>query len=295
MTFVVGLKCCDGIVVCTDSLEDDGITKKSVDKIEMVSGLGWGLAVAASGPGSTIDKFTSSLRTKLCHTPFDEQLIEIAIEQELTDFNAKYVLSRNDAFEVIIGIYATPLTRLLYKASCIEGQSVVLTPIRGDCHTGVGNELWRLLSDTLYKRGNWVADNARLAVFATRLAIRYASGVDEPIQIASYTSGDRFWRSYARAEIRAIEGEVSFPDFKESILRYWRLHNPPTTNEQLARYKVMRTPGDELTILEGVKLEELYTASGRRRASAIFRRNTDKLQQRANLVAKRYREAHPDA
>jgi len=33
MTFVVGLKCADGIVLCTDSLEEDGITKKRVNKI----------------------------------------------------------------------------------------------------------------------------------------------------------------------------------------------------------------------------------------------------------------------
>jgi hypothetical protein len=33
MTIGVGFKCTDGIVLCTDSLESDGVTKRMVDKI----------------------------------------------------------------------------------------------------------------------------------------------------------------------------------------------------------------------------------------------------------------------
>jgi len=127
------------------------------------------------------------------------------------------------------------------------------------------------------------------------LAIKYASGVDAPIQAVSYTFGDLMWRHYGRKEISAIESELPIDDFQEAIREFWRLHNPPTNEEQLKKYRAVRTPGDELTLLDGVKLEELYTVAGRRRASKIFRRNTGKLQQRAILEGKRYREAHPRA
>jgi len=37
VTFVIGLESCDGIVMCSDSFEDDGITKKTVDKIRQIT------------------------------------------------------------------------------------------------------------------------------------------------------------------------------------------------------------------------------------------------------------------
>jgi len=180
--------------------------------------------------------------------------------------------------------------RSLYRST-----EIVLSRVIGDCHTGTGNDLCRLITDNLYSKRNCVDDNLRLAIFTTKLAIKYASGVEGPIQAISHTFGERFWTTYGPNEIRQIESELSLDSFTEAMRKYWRLHNPPTRSEQARKYKGVRTPGDELTILEGVKLEELYTVSGRRRASKIFRRNTDKLQQRALLEAKRYREAHPSA
>jgi hypothetical protein len=297
MTFVIGMQCSDGIVICADSLEDDGITKKTVDKIRIMGNSDWSLAISGSGPGATLDKFGSSLRNKLpLQDPFDQLQIETVIEDLLTEFNSRYVMNQSDAFHVIVGLCTwRGLDRLLYKGSCFFGQSVVLTPIIRECHTGMGNELWRFLADTLYDRRNSVADNTRLAVFATRLACKYASGVDDPIQVISYTFGDGTWRGYTPVELIAIEMDLLPNGFADAIRAYWKRHNPPTKAEQLKRFKSIKTPGDEITVLEGVKLEELYSISGRRRASKIFRRNTDKLQQRANLVAKRYREAHPNA
>src|SRR5258708_15351004 len=230
MTFIVGLTCSDGIVLCTDSLEDDGITKKTVDKIMMMGNSHWGLAIAGSGPGSTIDKFGAALNAKLPRGQFDEALIESEIEKELADFNSKYVNTSGDQFHVIVASYSNPAGhRFLYKGSCFGvGQSVVLSPVMGECHTGMGNEIWRLLSDTLYRRTNGVADNIRLAVFATRLAIKYASGVDGPVQAVSYTFGDQSWKMYSREEIKDIESDVSLEAFRDALQKYWRLHNPPT-------------------------------------------------------------------
>jgi hypothetical protein len=297
MTFIVGLTCTDGIVLCTDSLEDDGITKKTVDKIRLMGTTEWGLALAGSGPGSTIEKFFVALGTRLPRAGlFDRGLIEAEIEDELANFSSKYVQTVDDQFHVIVASYNHPTGhRLIYKGSCFVGQSVVLSPVMGECRIGMANELWRLMSDALYEKRNSVDDNVRLAIFATRLAIEYASGVDEPVQVVSYTFGDQFWRGYSPSEIGTIESELPLRGFKDAIRRYWRINNPPTHSDQLRKYKGIRTPGDELTLLDGVKLEEISTIAGRQRASKIFRRNTDKLQQRALLEAKRYREAHPSA
>ena len=294
MTFIVGIKSCDGIVLCSDSFENDGITKNSVDKIQLIGAQGWSLAIAGAGSGSTIDKFVAALRSKMTKGQFDQQLMESEIEQELALFNSKYVLCPNDCFSVIVAACASPFAHLLYKASCFEGQSVVLTPVNDKCHVGVGNELWRFLSDTLYNKRNCVEDNIRVAVFATSLAIKYCSGVDGPIQAVSHTVFDQFWKGYGSAEISALEAEVSLREFKQSVQNYWRLHTPPSRSAQLAEYGGVRAPGDELTLIDGVKVEELSTISGLRRSIKTLNRNRGKLQQRGSLLAKRFREAHPN-
>ena len=235
MTFIVGLTCTDGIVLCADSLEDNGITKKPVGKIvSMRAGDDWSIAIAGAGPGTTIDKFAVSIRKQLAIGQPDRDRIEEAIEQELAVFNSKYVLGPNDGFGVIVGLYCrTGGERLLFRGSCLYGESSVLSPTGSECHTGTGNELWRFVADTLYSPRNSVADNVRLAVFATHLAIKYASGVGGPVQLISYTFGDQSWRIYNTAEIAFIEAELPLDKFQKAIQRYWRHNNPPTLrNEQ---------------------------------------------------------------
>ena len=296
MTFIVGLTCADGVLLCTDSLEDDGITKKTVDKIAMMGTSEWGIAIAGAGPGQTIEKLYAEVRRSLPQGKFDRTLIENTIETAVSDFQSKYVQTHSDQFQVLVAIYSYPIGhRSLYQASCLLGQSVVLSPVGDECRIGAGNELWRLMADSLYTGKNCVEDNVRLAIFGTRLAIKYASGVDGPVQVVSYTFGDQFWKVHSRKEIASIESELHLDSFQDALRRYWRLNNPPTRWEQVVKYKGVRAPGDELTLLEGVKLEELYTVSGRRRASKIFRRNTDRLQQRAIVEGKRSRAARSNA
>jgi 20S proteasome alpha/beta subunit len=295
MTFVVGLTCTDGLVLCTDSLEDDNITKRPVDKIHRMGTTEWGIAMAGAGPGSTINKLWDELATKLNEpVPFNKAYVESEIEKTLTEFGSKYVVSTDDNFHVIVAAYDRPtIFHRLYQGSCLYGQSVVLSPIRHDCRIGMGHELWALLSDVLYEDKNSVEDNVRLAIFATQLAIEYASGVDEPIQLLSYSVGDGMWATYRPSTISAIQSELPLDGFKKSIQDYWRRNNPPTFTTQVQKYRSWKSGGqDDLTLLDGVKVEELCTIAGRLRASKTFRRNEDKLQQRAHLERERYQAAH---
>jgi len=284
MTFIVGLNCSDGIVLCTDSLEDDGVTKKTVDKIRQTGTSEWGVAIAGSGPGMTIDKFCDEVNQSLPRSQFNLKMIENTIEKTLARFHKKYVKQPSDWFSVIVGVHGNDgLERRIYKSSGI----VLSRAIRG-AHIGVGDELWALVEDSLYHRRNRVVDNLRIAVFATRLACKYSSGVDDPIQVVSYTFGEQFWKVYSATELSAIEMQITPNGLKEAIQRYWRLHNPPTLTEQLRKFGTRVTPRDDLILLEGAKLEELYTVSGRKRASKIFRRNADMLRQRASEEQARF-------
>ncbi len=280
MTFIIGLKCTDGVILCTDSLEDDGITKKTVNKIRTMGTHEWPVAMSVSGPSGICDKFADRVSTELRQATLDLNLIEQTVETVLSQFHATY----QDPFEVITAVHDSSGNHFLYR-----GTKGVLSQEKQECHTGMGNELWRMLADTVYDERNSVADNIRLATLATRLAIKYSSGVDGPVQAVSHTFGQLGWnwKWYTPSEILAIESEINLDAFKESLQSFWRKNNPPTRLEQGLKYGAVRTPGDELTFLDGVKLEELQTISGRKRASKIFDRNRDRLQKRAKLERER--------
>jgi len=290
MTFATAFNCSDGLVLCADSLEADGITKRSVDKITFggtVGRNGWSFALVGAGPGGLLDKFSKEVKSSLYSQGlFQPKEVQTAVESALSDFRSKY----QEPFRVIVGVCGMHgMERHLWRSD-----DNYLSPINDHAHIGMGHSLWRFFTEMLYEYGNSVTDNVRLAVFIMRQAIKYVDGVDEPIQIASYKFGDEFWKAHSQQDIEAIENDFTPEKLKTTLRTYWRIHNPPTLRDQLRKYGAVQN-GDEPILLEGVKLEELYTVAGRQQSSRIFRRNTDKLQQRAILEGKRYQGAQSGA
>jgi 20S proteasome alpha/beta subunit len=59
MTIAVGFSHLNGMVLCADSLESDGVTKKRVNKIHTCDiGGEWGYALACAGEGDLADSFS---------------------------------------------------------------------------------------------------------------------------------------------------------------------------------------------------------------------------------------------
>lgn len=285
MTFIVGLQCCDGVVLCTDSLEEDGITKKRVDKISLMRGVGWegagwGVAIAGAGGGGIVDKFCNEVRARLPRGAFDHRSIENTVETILAEFHANYT----DRFDVLVAAYSTPTaTHLLWRA---DAGSNVLSPVVDEVHLGTGNSLWRFICDALYDKRNSVEDNMKVAIFATRLAIQYASGVGEPIQAVSYTVGNGYWNSPSARTFFFTDGASAF-SAKKALQSLWAANNPPMRVEQMKKFGGVRTPGDELIFLDGVKMEGLASVSGRRKFVNSFWCNRDRLRKHALLEQER--------
>jgi 20S proteasome alpha/beta subunit len=276
VTFVVGMMCSNGMVLCTDSLESDGFTKKAVGKIRTMGTTDWQIAIAGAGAAGLVDKFSDEVYASTQGKAYDVQLMESTIEDILQRFELRY---SQQQFQVVIALHSVSvMSKKLYRS---EGG--VLVPKRDFTHTGVGHELWRFLSANLFEHGNSVNDNKRLAVFATRQAINYLDGVEGPIQLATYTMGDQSWVFRSSGTIGEMEKELHYHELGDSIHDYWARNNPPSHREQVCTYKGVKSPGDELTHLEGVKVEALQTVSGRKRAAKIFDRNRDRIGKRAKL------------
>src|SRR5690349_6688302 len=76
MTIAAGFLCRDGILLCTDSLETDGVTKRLTNKVwgYQVSE-DWGIAIASAGESDLAESFNESLPDVLGNEAFDEATI----------------------------------------------------------------------------------------------------------------------------------------------------------------------------------------------------------------------------
>ncbi len=281
MTFVVGFKCVDGIVICTDSLEADGLTKRPVDKTRLMGTTDWTVAVAGAGSSGLIDKFCDELSSEIGRGSYDQKHFEKTIEEALVKFRYQYQESE-DHFRVLVGISSVQVPEFrLYRSD-----SSHLSPIKDHAHIGMGHSLWRFLSANLYVPGNSVDDNSRLAIFIMREAINHVDGVDGPIRLASYTFGNERWKLSKGPffpTLQKFEEGVRQYDVKKVMKDSWELCNPPSRSEQRSKFNGVRTPGDELTFLDGVKMEGLGSISGQNRAANSFWCNRDRLRKRAWL------------
>lgn len=216
MTFIVGLRCRDGLVIGADSLESDGIVKRRVNKIYRMPAGNWELAIAGSGGGGIVEKFTREIKATLPAKPIDHYAVENFIEQTLAEFKLRY-REREDQFSVLVGMFNKADDAYhLYRAD-----SVVLAPVDDEAHIGTGNELWRLLCDALYRKKNSVQANIRIASFATRMAIHYSEGVDEPIQVVFYTAGQKAWKVLQGTELEIALRMRPEPGNIAEIIRNW--------------------------------------------------------------------------
>lgn len=223
MTFIAGFSCADGIVLCTDSLEADGFTKRTVRKIRTFGTTDWQVAIAGAGGAGIIDKFCDEVSEAIPKGKYDPALIEFTMEDTLLRFRSRY-RADEEHFEVIVGTHCTRvIDRRLYRSG-----SGHLSPIKDHVHIGVGHSLWRFLIETLYEKGNSVDDNKRLAVFIMKQAIHYVDGVDEPIQLASYTFGDQGWKFSTRGPlVYSFDFETS-TDLQTAIRDFWRKATMPS-------------------------------------------------------------------
>jgi 20S proteasome alpha/beta subunit len=284
MTFIIGFICPDGVLLCTDSLEADGLTKRPVDKVRMMGTTDWGVAIAGAGASGMVDKFSDEVSSRIGRGAYDRKHIEQTIEEVLIAFRSQYP-EDGDQFRVLIATYCiSAIERRLYRSDTTH-----LAPIKDLAHIGTGHSLWRFLSAKLYAHGNSVEDNSRLAVFIMDQAIDYVDGVDGPVRLVSYTFGDQSWK-VARGPFFSFEKfERAFRpyDVGKALRDSWKLCNPPSLSEQVTKFGGVRTPGDELTFLTGVEAEKLRTVSGRSKNEGFLYGNRGRLRKRALLEQER--------
>jgi 20S proteasome alpha/beta subunit len=202
VTFIVGMKCVDGLILAADSLEADGYNKKLVQKLfkHEVEGQ-WGLAFGCSGTGAACTNFGDRLLELVNDKqPYDRRGTEKLIEATMAYMKSQYP---SEHLDVILGLWSrSPLQTRLYRA-----QSTVqcLSVESGYVCAGLDVSLARFLLDSLLTSDSRVSDSGYLAAFVTSVMKDKADGVGGPTQLLYYHENATRWGEPSKKVISDIE------------------------------------------------------------------------------------------
>jgi len=175
MTFIVGLQCPDGIVLCSDSLESDGYNKKTVRKLFHYEVQGqWGIGFGCSGSGAACTNFSDRLLELLRESEdgYDRRGTEKLIEATMAYMRKEYP---SEAMDVVVGMWScSPPETRLYKA---QTHTPCLSVESGYACAGLDTSLARFLLDSIFTPTAVVFDAMYIAAFVTSIMKEKADGV----------------------------------------------------------------------------------------------------------------------
>jgi len=222
MTIAIAFKCIDGIVLCADSYEGDGVNKRFVPKIWTHQvGTSWGVAVASAGEADLADTFTNELPEVLGDGEFDRPSVLSKIRGAIAEIRSSYPDSQ---LSMLLGLFSKQsATRPVPTCELFRNmdRSYHLGPVAQFEAIGIGGHLSHFLVRNIHKRGMFMEEAIRLGIFAIARTKDYVEGCDGPIQVVTHERGGAFWSWSARAEVDGIEALYRKEDLQKAINDYW--------------------------------------------------------------------------
>lgn len=221
MTIVNGYNCTDGIVLLSDSLESNGVSKRIVPKIWSYQvGEEWGIAIASAGDADLADSFNENLEAILGNSGYDEARLLMKLRTAISQIRNDYP---NDDFGMLVGIYSNvfPSTYKLYR---VFGKH--LGPVKRYQSIGIGSQLADFLSAQIHTPLLNVQESIRLGIFTIARVKEHVEGCDGPTRVISYTRGDKNWTIKSAEGIAQEEAEFNPDDFRKALQNYWISKNP---------------------------------------------------------------------
>jgi 20S proteasome alpha/beta subunit len=223
VTFIMGMKCVDGLVLCSDSLEADGYIKKNVQKLFNYEVPGkWGVAFGCSGSSAACSNFGDRLLEQLrAESKFNRRTMEKTIEAHIHYMAQEYP---KEVLQVVLGLYsADPSETRLYRgqtdAECLSIHSDYVC-------AGVDVSLARFLLDSVFGKSATVSDGAYLAAFISCAMKEKADGVGGPTQLILFRTNHPHWVAPSAATIEKgekggyIRGQFKFADLEKEVRQF---------------------------------------------------------------------------
>lgn len=228
VTFIVGIKCSNGVCLCADELESDSITNRYRQKITSTSESDWGMAWAGSGTSYTVDKFSDKLKQSVKGKRYNRAEIENEIEVCLQFVHQSY--SVENGIAVVLIMYGRlkdkdgnplPTEFHLYKGS---SETACIAPEREYCFAGMDVTLAGFVLANTHHFLSPLDYGIRLGIFATSLMKEYATGVGGPTDVFSYRLGRDGFDPMPSRKIDEIEKKATVAQFNRAMTEFWMRH-----------------------------------------------------------------------
>jgi 20S proteasome alpha/beta subunit len=209
MTFVVGMRCEDGICIASDSLETDGYTKRNVKKLFWFDHPEnrWGVAWGCAGDAPIIKRFNDKAQDLLNSegADYDHYRIEDLFEALVKKMREDYPGDRMQIVIVLWGIMPDDKrdTRLY---SVFEGTHCLAVENHFAC-AGMDTSLARFLLDALYRDFVNVHEGEQVAVFVTSMMKQKADGVGGDTQLVGISIREDKWAISCTSNITNAENK----------------------------------------------------------------------------------------
>jgi hypothetical protein len=234
MTFVLGMRCSNGLVICADMLESDGITKRYRNKLAAITvGNEWGVAWGCSGSAFTCDKFTDKLKASVNNAGnYNRAALENDVEVCLEFIRQSY--SAEHGISVVVGIFGQPVEKVeaatqetilgppefhLYRGA---SNVACISPINDYCIAGMDVTLAGCVLANTYHPFIPLEHGKRLGVFITSLMKEHAEGVGGETRCIYYQfAAPGCFTAMTDREVSVIEKTFPISSFDEAITKYW--------------------------------------------------------------------------
>ena len=211
MTFIVGMRCEDGICIASDSLEADGYTKRNVKKLywftEPQRGR-WGVAWGCAGYGSVIKRFNDKALDLIAKEgeEYDHYRIEELFESLIKQMHEDYPSEQLEAVITLWGISEDGKDDL--RLYCVSQGSHCLAVENHFACAGMDTSLARFLLDCLYRDYVTVHEGEQIAVFVVSLMKEKADGVGGDTQLVGHAIGENEWAVSSPSNIANAENTI---------------------------------------------------------------------------------------
>ena len=225
MTIVLGMNCMEGTVLCSDSLDSDGITKTMENKIWSYQTQGqWGIAVGSAGESDFCEAFTDTLRELFVGEVYDREGIMRELRNAINAARVTYPDLEWAALFAMFGPHNPKApTRQLLRVS---DRSKHLAPVARFDAVGIGSHLAKFLCKQIYTDFMTLEETVHLAIYIVSQCIAHVAGCDGPISVVEWKMGRPEWRPYAPQQVKAIQNSFDTEKLRNALIDFWRSQTP---------------------------------------------------------------------
>lgn len=245
MTFILGLKCVNGLVLSSDSEESDGYVKKNVQKLFQFEQPGeWGVAFGCSGRVAACTNFGDRLLEQLQQEKaFNRRTMEKTIEAHIHYMRQEYP---EEQLQVVLGLYSTnPAEVRLYLA---DTNTECLSIHADYACAGMDVSLARFLLDSVFDERVDVSDGTYLAAFIAHVMKQKAASVGGPTQLLHFRAEHPHWHTLPQKVVGKIEkggfieGKFHFKDLEEKVCQFFWSRFPHQFREAKKKKPALTVP-----------------------------------------------------